>query len=204
MNLEQFLENAGNHTLNIVRDDGLYRHLSFTNNGSTIYRFDLVTWPGKLCITGNCGTYVFTRTPDMFEFFRTPTNEPLFINPDYWGEKLDSICKQGGYRAYSRERFKDILKDDFESQAEDYSDAEKQQIWSEIENKILSKDDDLEAALEAASGFKSHGISFEDLWDNSFDEPTVHYLWCLWAIVWGIRQYDEITTKTSVTGELSN
>ena len=28
--------------------------------------FDIVTWPGYLCYSGDMGCFVFTRLPDMF------------------------------------------------------------------------------------------------------------------------------------------
>ena len=69
------------HEMTVLHDDGLYRHLRFTamhlcndaewrtTNG--FYWFDLATWPGTLTINGDCGTYTFSRTTDMFEFFRS-------------------------------------------------------------------------------------------------------------------------------------
>ncbi|HFT6589230.1 TPA: hypothetical protein ACGRNI_002931 [Klebsiella pneumoniae] len=43
--LNRFLINTADHTMKIHRDDGIYRHLEFSRNGSNSYRFDLVTWP---------------------------------------------------------------------------------------------------------------------------------------------------------------
>lgn len=68
--LNRFLINTANHTMKIHRDDGIYRHLEFSRNGSNSYRFDLVTWPGYLCVTGDMGTWTFSRIADMFDFSR--------------------------------------------------------------------------------------------------------------------------------------
>ena len=90
---ERFARETAKHRMTVLHDDGLYRHLRFTEmhlcndaewrttNG--FYWFDLITWPGSLTINGDCGTYTFSRITDMFEFFRG-----YGINPQYWAEKV--------------------------------------------------------------------------------------------------------------------
>ena len=95
--LERFMEDTAHHKMEVLIDNGLYRHLKFTNNGSSIYRFDIHTWPGFLCVCGDMGTYVFQRLDDMFEFFRS-TDATLRINPHYWAEK----CQAHGHEAVER------------------------------------------------------------------------------------------------------
>jgi hypothetical protein len=109
---QQFLSNVKNHTMKIIKDDDLHRHISFSNNGSNIYRFDLITWPGSLCIDGDCGTYVFRRITDMFEFFRVDDHDfnknrdgGLSINTGYWGEKLTAIGTNAGYKEFDEDAF---------------------------------------------------------------------------------------------------
>ncbi len=67
----EFLKDVSAHVMRVIRDDGAHRHLRFAAPTSSIYWFDVITYPGELVITGDCGTYVFRRLPDMFEFFRT-------------------------------------------------------------------------------------------------------------------------------------
>ncbi len=66
----RFLKDVANHEMQIIRDDGVQRHLRFKKPGTMCYHFDLITWGGHLCYTGDMGTYVFTRVHDMFDFFR--------------------------------------------------------------------------------------------------------------------------------------
>lgn len=47
---EQFLGCVKNHSMEIIKDDDVHRHIKFSNNGSSDYRIDLITWPGCLCI----------------------------------------------------------------------------------------------------------------------------------------------------------
>jgi hypothetical protein len=66
---EHFLNDIKKHSMSIRKDEGMYRHLTFTNNDSSFYQFDLITWPGHLTISGDMGTYTFACIPDMFDFF---------------------------------------------------------------------------------------------------------------------------------------
>ena len=47
---ERFLKNAAAHQMEVLRDDGVNRHLRFRNPESSAYWFDIITWPGTLCI----------------------------------------------------------------------------------------------------------------------------------------------------------
>lgn len=85
-----FEDDTKDHKMEVVRDDGLYRHLKFRGKDGICW-FDLVTWPHVLTIHGDCGTFVFTRIEDMFQFFRGPT-----INPSYWSEKVVAEDRYGG------------------------------------------------------------------------------------------------------------
>jgi len=64
-----FLIKTENHKMNVLNDDGLYRHLRFKHPETFIAWFDLISWPGNLCIRGDMGCYVFARLEDMFQFF---------------------------------------------------------------------------------------------------------------------------------------
>lgn len=110
---DRFLKDAGSHVMTVIRDDGVHRHLRFRKAppAGSEYWFDLITWPGSLCIDGDMGTYVFRRLPDMFEFFCTDReyNEKrgrkLGINAGYWGEKLQATANHGGHIEFSKSDF---------------------------------------------------------------------------------------------------
>lgn len=199
---DRFLEDVKHHSMRILKDDGVYRHISFTNNGSGIYRFDLDTWPGGLCITGDCGTYVFRRLDDMFEFFRQPVQQgaaerkgSLTINPDYWGEKLESVGVNGGYTEFDVNVFTSKVTEFLDDwKANEQPTAERaEELWGEIADCVLSRAEEGEIpSYQAIDDFSYDGFRFEDFFDDGGTESfTFHYLWCLYAIVWGIRQYDE-------------
>ncbi|STU51511.1 Uncharacterised protein [Klebsiella pneumoniae] len=65
----RFLIDTAFHRLEIIRDDGLYRHLRMQQPETSCYYYDVITWPGYLTVTGDMGTWTFSRIADMFDFF---------------------------------------------------------------------------------------------------------------------------------------
>ena len=202
---QRFLDDVKNHQINIVKDDGAHRFVRFKRDDSTSYWFDLITWPGYLCISGDCGTYVFSRIEDMFEFFRMDDNDfnkkkdrLLNINPGYWAEKLEAIGRQG-YMKFDSEEFGDKVNRYFESyfESENYSEEVKNELWREIEIEVIYYSHDEQEANKAADNFVydlPDGEKFEFidfLYYGRAERFTWHYIWCLYAIVWGITKYDE-------------
>lgn len=205
---DRFLDDVTDHQLTVIRDDGIARHIRFRQPGTICYGFDLITWPGHLCITGDCGTYVFQRIEDMFEFFRTDPKyalshpeRKLFINAGYWGEKLLSIGTNAGYKEFDEDHFKERVIKYFNDWKEYKEPATEQaeELWKEIDDQVLSRIDDGDIyAYQAAYDFEHEGFQFEDFFDGGGTERhTFHYLWCLYAIAWGIQQYDAALTKTA-------
>lgn len=70
LDIETFTRDIAKHEIEVIRDDGVDRHLRFRRPGTMSMHFDILTWPGYLCYTGDMGSYVFRRTEDMLEFFR--------------------------------------------------------------------------------------------------------------------------------------
>lgn len=200
--LAGFLKEVENHKLTVVRDDGLNRHIRLAEPGTGNCQFDLITWPGHLCVTGDCGTYVFQRTNDMFEFFRQNQKgeKELRINSGYWSEKLLSTCNHGGVKKFCTDLFKKQLDDYIENHWEFEDDDDEELKAVEVKAKVLAEvneeivtilDMGKDMALNAAMTFKSeYGHTFEDFWDYEFDKYTHHFLWNLYSIAWGIQQYD--------------
>lgn len=127
---KNFLEDVRNHGMIVRRDDGVYRHISFSAPDTSNQAFELVTWPGVLCYHGDMGTYVFTRIRDMFQFFRKRENtlirdgESLHINPHYWGEKLVATDRSDGTKTYdpdlARKRVMEYVEEYIEGKTEKY------------------------------------------------------------------------------------
>lgn len=203
---QEFLNDVRGHAMTILRDDGVHRHLRFKRPDSGTYWFDLITWPGTLCIDGDMGTYVFRRLEDMFEFFRTDRQyqakdgRTLFINPGYWGEKLAAISKNGGYQEFSAEKFRINVKEYFDNW-KDSSEASKEDLealWDEIEGDVLFDHNSPHESYASAHSFAYPDLdfSFSDFWEFDCNDYTFHFIWTCYAIAWGVGLYD-ITTKLS-------
>jgi hypothetical protein len=193
---QRFLGDVKNHTLKIIRDEGVYRHLQFRRPGTVCYGFDIVTWPGYLCYTGDMGCFVFSRVEDMMAFFRDKgTGEPLQINPQYWSEKLQATDKNGGHKAFSFERFREVV-NQIVAEDEDATEELKEAVEEMLGGPCGC--DTAEACYQAAADFEWQGKQyFTDFFEHSLEEYTFHYIWCCYALVWGIRQYDAAQASNS-------
>lgn len=196
---ERFLKDVEQHELTIVRDDRVSRHLRFQRPGTYNRHFDLITWPGYLCYTGDMGTYVFRRMEDMLAFFRNDNRDfnrgGLSINPGYWGEKLEAIDNCDGYRQWSSHKFEQFIRDDFGGWLEDseLSDDQKTAATEQFESDVIrALGDGKEAAYLAARDFEFAGCSpFQDWWEVDTDDYSFRFLWCCYALAWGVQKYDE-------------
>lgn len=197
---ERFLGDAEAHVMEVLHDEGLYRHLRFKKPGTSAYYFDLVTWPGHLSIGGDCGDYVFARTADMFEFFgarpggaRGGIEDARWgINPQYWSEKLQAP-KPSGAERYSPETFHLRVGEWYDEKAPELSPDEATALRSALREQVLDDylggSDNEHEAHRLLNDFEHDGIRIYDSWEWNFREYDWTFLWCCWAIVWGIGQY---------------
>lgn len=186
---ERFLGDVKNHAMQVLRDDGLYRHLRFGRSGSSIYAFDLVTWPGHLAITGDMGSYTFSRIEDMFVFFGNEKGE-LRINPGYWAEKCISERTGGGIRKFDIDVFRDgfremFIDNELGDREEEEREAERTNLIDQFREILLASDE-----YEAVDAVRSYRGELDLTEMPTGTIATWQYIWCLYAIVWGIGQYE--------------
>lgn len=184
---ETFLKDVAAHRMTVVRDDGVHRHLHFAKPGTGCMHFELITWPGYLCYSGDMGCFVFSRLRDMFEFFRTrPDGKTgLYINESYWGQKLQA-ASDGGHKEFSCEKFQQAI--------QDYLDQHEAstEVREAVESEVLSRIYDGEwPASQAVYDFEHDGFRFQDFFEYSLRDYTYRFTWCCYALAWGIAQYDE-------------
>ena len=199
---KSFLANVANHELTILRDDGLYRHLQFKQPNSGICRFEILTFPGHLVYVGDMGSYTSQRLEDMFEFFHVSPlagRPQLHINTGYWGEKVRATDRNEGLATFSEEKFTRVIRELrrtwIRENAKRTTPAQRRELWDDIEETILKADPTrmLDKAMEFNS-FVNDDVGsfyFQDLWDYNFNEPSGRFVWCCYAIAWGIQRYDE-------------
>lgn len=186
---DSFLADVANHAMTIAKDDGVYRHVIFAKPGSYHMRFELITWPGYLCYTGDMGTFVFLRLEDMFEFFRNKhQSNKLSINADYWSEKLEAADRVSGAKEWSADRFREVIESYLNDDSEPLPEGLREAIVEEVLSRI---NDGQHEAYRAASDFEYGGFRFNDIWDHDFTVFTYRFIWCCYALVWGIGKYDD-------------
>lgn len=198
---QRFLEDVATHQMTVVQDEGVYRHLQFKRPDRSSYWINIITWPGALCINSDMGTYVFSRLPDMFEFFRVGKADwnynrkgGLSINKSYWGEKLISVCPQGKYEEFSEELFDKRILEQAREHCADWPRRKKKEFMAEVNNDVLGAGcDGSDSAYRTAMDFEFDGsYPFQDFWEIDCTEHTYYYLWCCYAIAWAVKQYDEL------------
>lgn len=214
---ERFAGDVAEHRLEVLRDDGLYRHLRFRRENGSWYWFDLVTWPGVLAIRGDMHHQMFARTRDMFEFFRGQR-----ANYGYWAEKTPDCGRAvreydpDRLRAQVKECLSDYAREHDHRQAEHdaqqarYDRTERKQRWpwnrsgprepdpvSSVEElRELVREHDEDGLLEHPDGARDLLRELErrhvasDTWEWDLTEYTYQFRWACHAIPWGIAQYD--------------
>ena len=192
---ERFLNDIKDHKLTIIKDEDLYRHIRFSRPGSSVYRFDLLTWPGYLCITGDMGCWTFSRIEDMFEFFIMADNDfnkKHVINPGYWEEKIRSVSKFGGPTTeFNSEKFKQGIIDRVSDYYED-NEEKKAECLEEIQDNVFRylEEEHPQSIYQKLYEFKFDDFYFDEMPDA--EVYTLHYIWVLYAIVYAISEYNKI------------
>ena len=188
---EFFLFDIAAHKMSIIRDDGIYRHIRFQKPGTMCMHFDILTWPGYLCYTGDMGTYVFRRLPDMIDFFRRDKGRERFrIDFRYWAEKVEADDKQGRITEWSAEAFKASVREYFDQSVYDMEDDKKADLWDDIYDRVISPADESEHhAWTALHEFEHDGFQFVD-WERDCRVWTHRFIWCCHAIEWAVETYE--------------
>lgn len=181
-----FPADVAGHTLAVKHDDGLYRHLCCQRPGTQQFWFEIVTWPGSLSINGDMGTYMFSRMPDMFQFFRSASGR---ISPSYWAQKL---VASSGHLEFSPAGVAWQVKANFDDSSEELEPETAEALWQAIEDDILNALDgaDETHTREALDSFDHDGFTFGDVGEWDLQQFTFRFLWCCHAIVWAVAAYD--------------
>lgn len=197
------------HEMNVMLDDGVYRHLLFKKPGTSSHHFNIVTYPGTLVYTGDMGDFVFQRLEDMFEFFRTDAPHGDGINPSYWAEKLVAIDR-GGLKEFDEKKFTRVVMEYLIEWIRENRDRttkqERRELWEAVVCDVIQADEDSNGARKQIAthdfshtvrlvGGRSYEFHFQDLWDHNFEDYTVHFYWACYAIAWAVKKYDTEKAK---------
>ncbi len=191
---QSFRRDIRDHALTVRLDNGVHRHLQFRKPGTSCCGFDIVTWPGYLAFSGDMGSFVFQRLEDMLKFFRqdvAPT-AALRINLPYWAEKLEAADRFSGFQKYSEQKFRQRIA----SGLDDVAASKK--LRAAVNAEVLAFDcSDERTVRERVDAFEHGGFQFSDFWECHLDEYTPRFIWCCYALVWGIQQYDAAIAAAS-------
>ena len=192
---ERFIQDVAEHELTIIRDEGPegIRHLSCKKKGTNCYRFEIVCWPGYLTYYGDMGCWVFSRVTDMLSFFRGNKSwaDGAGINPYYWGQKIKSEDVPSGTKTYSEELFHEHVRDHLK-----HLDEIPKGLLGALENELLDVSfDSAQDAMTAAMNFEHEDFVLQDFWEHDLTDYTLRYIWCCYALVWAIDQYDQQRNK---------
>lgn len=184
---EQFLKDVAKHEMFVKLDQGVYRHIVFQQpTHGYLHRFEIITTPWRLMITGDMGTWVFARLEDMFQFFRTDSGD---INVDYWAEKLHNGARgtSSAGKVYDGDAYRARLIESLD----DYglTKAKRASIIREL--KQLDFDDE-HWILNQINNFEYDGFTFQDVWEIDMTVYSYHFVWCCYAIAWAIQQWDAV------------
>jgi hypothetical protein len=180
---KRFAADTEHHTMSVLHDDGLYRHIRFSRPGTSTHWFDLVTWPNHLTITGDMGSFTFARIADMLDFFTGGD-----INPGYWAEKVQA--GKDGIETYNPDRFREYVRQAYDDHvAEDPGADHLPALRNDIKDSVLTVAYDEDEAQRAVRDFRHEHFQFADAWEWDLSGFTYRYLWCCFAIRWGAQQY---------------
>lgn len=201
----QFERDVANHQMEVLLDNGVYRHLRFSKPGTFCGHFNIVTYPGTLVYTGDMGDFVFQRLNDMFQFFRTDTGRGDGINPGYWAEKLVAVDRRG-FREFDEDLFTGTVMKYLVTWIRDNRDhttkEDRRELWDAVVCEVINADGDTSGARKqiAAHDFwhqvnDRREFSFTDFWERNFESYTFDFYWACYAIAWAVKQYDVATAK---------
>ncbi|MGD9638355.1 MAG: hypothetical protein AB7U85_04785 [Alphaproteobacteria bacterium] len=187
---EFFLRDTKNHKVEILNDNGNNRTLCCSNNGSCYYKFYITTWNGYLCVSGDIGVWVFSRLPDMFEFFRGKENPDFH----YWSEKLEGGTSNSHSLAecWDADLFIDQLTQMINER--DYDPEETERLLELARNEIFPKTSyEAEAVLAIFDCDEINEKVFGSYYEHDLGKQYHHrFVWVCFAIVWAIKEYDKI------------
>lgn len=192
--LEIFNRDTAGHEMDVLHNDGLYRHLQFTTPGHGNGAFQIVTCPGLLTITGDMGTFSFSQISDMFDYFRGA------FKPERWATKVVNGASGGAKEVseFSNSAFKQWLLVDHVESLDEYSAAVVEEWRSVLDVNFLNDNaqvvgtaseaawllDQLELPEELEEHYNAASYSSQE-----WDVFSFQFAWCAAAILTAIRTF---------------
>jgi len=188
-----FKRDVANHQLRIRLDEPGYKHLVCAVPGSSVFRFEIATFPNYLCFAGGMGEFVFSRESDMLNFFKTSAHNGA-PNYDYWAEKCCGVDRSSGIKEFHLKAFISVINDLCEE-----LEGEEERAFVKKELKCYPPISNGNEAFRWASELIYNGETvFPDFWECDFEVYTHRFKWCCHSILWAIDQYDAVKADQEI------
>ena len=210
LTLEKFLDDVKHHEITIHQNNGVYRHLEFKKTDNSNPYFNITTFPNHLVITGSINgcnnALVFSKQYDMFDYFYQYLGDnDLKIYPQLWHEIILSTSYKGIIESYSEFDIDEIKRcaqedlDDFIKNAELSAEDVAALRW-EFESNVLNAEYEHEIIdsitnFDRIINFGFCGFNFDEFWESNYRKYRYEYIWLCYAIVWGIKKFDELNKE---------
>lgn len=189
-----FQENTNAHVLQVLHDDGLYRHLRMSAPGTGNWHWDVVTWPWNLATGGDIADgWTFSREEDMIDFFTLvapPRKQNYYsdgaptLDFNYWAEKLQGDQRSNA-RSYQHKKFLDYVHSDLnERLAENDPDLTPEKVAELIESAAQVE----EYYVKAYEWLQENEQWISDPYDE-FTGFTFHFQLTCYAINHAVQAY---------------
>lgn len=171
-------------------DQGLYRHWTCARPGSGMYRFNVITEPWRLIVTGDLGVLILCREKDMLPWLRGAID-----NPDYLSSKAQPPTHAwSGEVALAWVEFRiEELKTEIREEAEDCPDSN----WGKKLTALLGKYELLREEVEGGEHAFTQALHDSGVIDDC-DFPrletfTSQFLWCREALRCFLANVTDVT-----------
>ena len=187
---DNFKRDIKEHTIEIIKDDDVYKHISFGEPGTRCMRVEILTSPDHLFYYGDMGSYCFTRNKYMLGFFANDRG----INPHYWMEKI--VASSEPPMELSQKEIEKNVLEEVESYVESYHDSLSKKkrglltktIFDDVMDSVSFNGDSdywLSRAISDVMDYSNSEypeLTFEDFYEYGCKEYTTRYLWCCFAL----------------------
>lgn len=194
--------------MQVLQDDGTHRHMRFEPPTDS-RRWEVVTWPGAVLLTGARGTWLFDRvgTDDVLPLMR-PDHNAAHIDPIAWEFRLGAAGAESDTRTmeyiYDQEKAVALVREAIAARAEL---KKRPDIVEDADNWIFSAvDTDLSTEIGLRTALARFEGQFEsdygpdlfpvDQWELYECRYAYGYLWACVALPWALKQYED--AKVSV------
>lgn len=143
----------------------------------------------------------------MFEVFRSSSNQELCVYPEQWVEHVKAMARTDTLRRFNSALFEQAVLSAFRHWLRlhrgDTSPADRRALWSAIQERVLRITDGPSGwqRQKAASDFcfwvndEVGEFEFPPFGEHQVHSFSTRFLWCCYAIAWGIVQYDQCSLK---------